>query len=393
MKTRITSLTILCLVLAAAPTLAQVPVTPVPPGYGHYCSLVYPSGGWAFSTLTSPNSDPCGDMLKSSPGGTVERAGLWNTAGENNVMVRCGGDLRIYRAHGGQATAIAYKQAKGKKNCIFIVAPTRLPIFGHPWGISKGNSGPDDDVDKVGESGFNYDLLQQQWNVSEFGQPQGPTLATQVDRYGRQEPRTGSPQECAARNQPSGCTINQAFEGSYDWGMPLGKPLVAVADGLVVGVAARDISSYNCVHTDKFQQEVFIEHQVGSGTYAEIFVTAYHHMSKTLVHKGDKVTRGQIIALNGTSGCSGGPHLDFSVLRLTNLSGARNYQFATTPLGYGVNGIQGVINPFAWAAPKQVDPWAWKSLGVAQPYGPVPVAEPGAFSIYLWLPGQAPPTY
>ena len=374
-----------------------VPVTPVPAGYGHYCSITYKNGGWVFGSLPSADSDPCGDLLKQNPGGSIQRAGLWNTQGENNVLVRCDGDLRIYRAHGSQPTDLAYDQSQGKKNCIFTVAPTRLPVFGHPWGTSKGKSGPDDDVDSVKESGFNYDILGEAWNVTEFGQPQDPQKpATQVDRYGRQQPYTGSVQECLARGKPPGCKIGHAFEGAYDWNMPVGKPLIAVADGYVVGAVARDVSEFigpNCQPTDKFQQEVFIEHQVGTGNYAEIFVTAYHHMSSTKVHTGDTVHKGEVIAYSGTSGCSSGPHLDLSVIRLTNLSGARSYEFATTPHGCGVNGVQGVIDPFGWSAPKQVDPWAWKSLGGQQPCSPAPKMELGAFSIYLWIPGQAPPSY
>jgi murein DD-endopeptidase MepM/ murein hydrolase activator NlpD len=374
-----------------------VPVIPVPPGYGHYCSITYQGGAWVFGSLPSTDSDPCGDLLKQFPGGSIQRAGLWNTQGENNVLVRCDGDLRIYRAHGSQPTDLAFDQSKGKKNCIFTVAPTRLPIFGHPWGISKGRAFPDDDVDTVNETGFNYNILGEPWDVSEFGQPQDPHKpATRVDRYGRQQPYPGSLLECGSLGRLPGCKIDHAFEGAYDWSMPVGKPLIAVADGYVVGAVARDISEFigpNCPSTDKYQQEVFIEHQVGAGIYAERFVSAYHHMSSTKVHTGDTVHKGDVIAYSGTSGCSGGPHLDLSVIRLTNLSGARSYAFATTPHGCGVNGAQGVIDPFGWSAPKGVDPWAWKSLAGQQPCSPAPAMELGAFSIHLWIPGQVPPSY
>ena len=67
-----------------------VPVTPVPPGYGHYCSVSYPGGGWAFATLSGTDTDPCQDLLQSSWGGTIQRAGLWATKGDNNVLVAAG---------------------------------------------------------------------------------------------------------------------------------------------------------------------------------------------------------------------------------------------------------------------------------------------------------------
>jgi hypothetical protein len=295
---------------ATPQALPPVPVTPVPQAYGAYCSVNYPSGDWKFDALRQPDAEPCLGILFSYPGGTVQRAGLWNTAGDNNVMVRCGTDLRLYRDYGDKPIAEASAEAKGKKNCIFIVAPTNLPIFARPWATTKGKAGPDDDV-SLCMSGFNYDVLKQPWDVSQFGQPQDPhTPATEVDRHGRQQPHQGTPEECARCGQPPTCTLSKAFEPAYDWGMPIGKPLIAVADGVVVGAVARDITQYKCTHTDKYQQEVFIEHQVGTGMSAEYFVSAYHHMSVTYVHTGDKVGRGEVIALSGTSGCSGGPHLD-----------------------------------------------------------------------------------
>jgi FG-GAP-like repeat len=62
--------------------------------------------------------------------------------------------------------------------------------------------------------------------------------------------------------------------------------------------------------------------------------------------------------------------------------------------GYGSNGLAGHIDPFGWAAPKGIDPWAWKSIGkTASVKFPSGLTDFGAFSINLWLPGQAPPTY
>jgi murein DD-endopeptidase MepM/ murein hydrolase activator NlpD len=51
---------------------------------------------------------------------------------------------------------------------------------------------------------------------------------------------------------------------------------------------------------------VYIDHGAG-------IVTAYFHMSKTLVAPGDTVARGQTIGLVGSTGRVTGPHLHWSV--------------------------------------------------------------------------------
>jgi len=47
--------------------------------------------------------------------------------------------------------------------------------------------------------------------------------------------------------------------------------------------------------------------------HADNYVTRYAHLSKILVKKGDKISKGQIVALSGSTGRSTGPHLHFEV--------------------------------------------------------------------------------
>ncbi|MEO8922969.1 MAG: hypothetical protein ABI330_09135, partial [Caldimonas sp.] len=226
------------------------PIIPVPAGYGHYCSVSDKQGNWAFE-FGGLEFDPCSDILGRFKTGVIRRAGLWSERGRNNVMVRCGDQKEPvpYRVIGVGASPIneAYKDNVKGRNCIFIVAPTELPIFNHPWtGITKWNA-PDLGV-LPGETGFNYDLFNQPWDVSAFGQSTNPpgTQAGMVDRHGNSMAHFGSTQECASLTPPQGsnCLIRDpwahAVEGAYDWSMDEGRPLVAMADGIVRGSRNRN---------------------------------------------------------------------------------------------------------------------------------------------------------
>ena len=74
-----------------------------------------------------------------------------------------------------------------------------------------------------------------------------------------------------------------------------GDPIVAANRGVVALVAGFFLAG----------NVVYVDH--GNGV-----VTAYFHMSKTLVAKGDTVARGQTIGLIGATGRVTGPHLHWS---------------------------------------------------------------------------------
>jgi murein DD-endopeptidase MepM/ murein hydrolase activator NlpD len=353
---------------------------PKPPGYGHYCSIVYPGGTWAFGAQAG-NSDPCGSLRKDFPGGTIARAGLWSEAGGNNVLLRCDGLVYVYRAQGAAPIDLAYADAAGQKNCVFTVAPTVLPIFGLPYGKTV-NIQQDPSSDVTIARGYDYNVYDVPMSVADFGQTPAAynPSAIWVDRMGRQR-------DYNYTNPNTQQTTRINGEAAYDWPMTGGKPIVSVADGEVIAARWRDVSDYNC--GPDAQGEIYVYHQVGTGVYAERFITYYAHESALNVTAGALVTKGTVLGKAGNTGCSGGNHLHFGVLRTTNLSGARSYAFELTPDGYGVNGIQGIIDPFGWQAPANVDPYAWMMLGSVDPKNAV--KEPGAFSIKLWQ-GAHPPS-
>lgn len=81
-----------------------------------------------------------------------------------------------------------------------------------------------------------------------------------------------------------------------DIGAPSGTNILAANDGTVIS------AGYN----NSYGYMVMIDH--GGG-----IVTLYAHASKLLVSKGTAVSRGQVIALVGSTGMSTGPHLHFEV--------------------------------------------------------------------------------
>jgi murein DD-endopeptidase MepM/ murein hydrolase activator NlpD len=358
----------------------NVPITDVPAGFGRYCSALYPNGKWGLKYLPGANSDPCANLIKPGLNGNVQRSGLWSTDKNNNVMRICDGDLGIYRQKRSEPLKLAYDDAAGKKNCVFIISPYALPVFSKPYKVYY----PFSEANVTTTNTHNYNFFKQPNNPADFGQPKNNSCPDSkvINRLGQQV--------CRAH-------------GGFDWLMPPLTDLLAVADGIVRVARWRDVRVFakkDDGTTDKNadcykkspQGEIYVEHQIGVGQYSERFLTYYAHVSKISVKPGAHVTRGQLLGKSGDSGCSSAPHLHFGVVRTTNLSGQRflsNIAFPET--GYGINDVSGQIDPFGWNAPQGVDPWAWKYLGVYQDEYVGTVTNPGAFSIRLWREGQAPP--
>ncbi len=86
-----------------------------------------------------------------------------------------------------------------------------------------------------------------------------------------------------------------------DFQARLGTPVYATGDGTIVK-AGKSYGGYG--------YQVEIDHGFG-------YVTKYAHLSKgsIKVKKGDKVTRGDVIALSGNTGLSKGPHLHYEVMK------------------------------------------------------------------------------
>jgi len=89
---------------------------------------------------------------------------------------------------------------------------------------------------------------------------------------------------------------DEKFHSGLDISVPLETPVKATADGIVSFAG----------WTPGGGNTVVVEHGHG-------FSTAYAHNRKMLVKVGQRVTRGEKIALSGSTGVSTGPHIHYEV--------------------------------------------------------------------------------
>lgn len=82
-----------------------------------------------------------------------------------------------------------------------------------------------------------------------------------------------------------------------DWAVPTGTPIVSTGDGVVVMTRKHPYAG----------NYVVVQH--GSR-----YKTRYLHLSRILVRKGQKVSRGQRIGLSGATGRVTGPHIHYELL-------------------------------------------------------------------------------
>ena len=139
----------------------------------------------------------------------------------------------------------------------------------------------------------------------------------------------------------------------YDYQMPEGTPLLAVADGTVLFAGLEPPRA--CPQLGRTVQALLVEvvHLTASG---DQFAVVYGHLSRIDVATGATVASGEQVGRSGNTGCSGTPHLHFGVFR-------------------NVSGEYRVLDPYGWHA-SVVDPWERDARGTA--------------SSWLWKPGEAP---
>ncbi|OGH47036.1 MAG: hypothetical protein A3A51_04645 [Candidatus Levybacteria bacterium RIFCSPLOWO2_01_FULL_39_10] len=117
--------------------------------------------------------------------------------------------------------------------------------------------------------------------------------------------------------------FNLSGHDGVDFATPVGTPIMAVDGGEVV------LSGDGAYGTT-----VVVKHEWGKSYYG--------HLSKMQVEVGDKVEKGEQIALSGDSGITTGPHLHFSI-KLNGHNARNGYYGKTDPLP--ILGIQSTLDP------------------------------------------------
>ncbi len=92
------------------------------------------------------------------------------------------------------------------------------------------------------------------------------------------------------------------FHNGIDIGVPIGTPVQAPDDAIVVATGNQDKYCYRAAY-GKF---IVLKHP-------DNLVTLYGHLSQIIVTKGESVKKGDIIGYSGRTGYATGPHLHFTV--------------------------------------------------------------------------------
>jgi len=102
--------------------------------------------------------------------------------------------------------------------------------------------------------------------------------------------------------------MNWNMRHCIDFALPIGTPIKAVANGVVLFTESRFHKSYPYKKFDNRANHVGIKHADGR---LSLYVHLQWHSVK--VRAGQKVRRGQIIALSGQTGYATYPHLHFGL--------------------------------------------------------------------------------
>jgi murein DD-endopeptidase MepM/ murein hydrolase activator NlpD len=375
---------------------------PLPAGYHIYCSV---RDAMRQNFDFSWADEPCEDIIQRT-GWTdahIERTGIFDTAARSSVVMRCEVSnvygIWTWGVPGVRALELARQSAfdgHAGQGCFFVAAPQRLPVFSAPFSLEPLPRGFE-----MSNSGYDFAAA-----------PGSPTITAAIDirLYSQNAldpsrctpPSAGCARVVSYRGQDRGLAPEDNQQG-FTWVMDAGAPLLAMAEGIVIGKRARPVTG---CHTPE-QNELYVRHVVGrslESRYSEAFVVHYAHLDfAENIDVGTVVNRGQVVGYVGRSGCTDGrSQLHLAVLRETNTARDSHAPVDITPGVFGIGGANpdnsvARIDPWGWMASQtraNIDPggylWYWSELPNLGPDRGTRIGG-GALSIALFRDGQAPP--
>lgn len=128
---------------------------------------------------------------------------------------------------------------------------------------------------------------------------------------------------------------------AYDYLTPLGTPLLAVRDGVILDCQDGESDKPDANYPGEPSNWIILGYRNTLGQKRSVL---YQHLMKGSVKvvKGQRVKAGQVIAKSGNSGNTTGPHL--------HLAGARYWMTRATRYGYMTSAAKRVYPPtLIWA--------------------------------------------
>lgn len=144
------------------------------------------------------------------------------------------------------------------------------------------------------------------------------STATPVPARAAERPWLGRPVPAQAANigpdrfYPYGATGHGRYPPHHgvEFVNPAGTPALAVAEGTIVVAGSDDLEVWG-QHLDYYGRLVILRLEARYGT--QPVYALYGHLSQVLVRVGQRVHKGEVIGLIGSTGIAMGPHLHFEV--------------------------------------------------------------------------------
>jgi hypothetical protein len=295
------ALVVAALCFSSATAIAVAPVGAAPPPDNRTYFAVFFGLEGAYSTgadclsftateLCTSSSGLCGSWTRTEPVGRETGIAFEFSFEEDGIPVTIDGRARI--------------NDRGKRDSLAAVARVRIAGESVNFGFTGRSTGPAKCLRLWGEWSRQNPPEQGEQDSdclarASFGDPAEPAY---VLPYPAGKEYRVSQTYCFAE-------AGHRTQLAYDFATPIGSEVIAARAG-VVRRTRQDLPDDGRGQGPGDHNHVYIEHDDGT-------VAFYAHLRQNgvRVQVGDRIESGQLIALNGNSGDTGGPHLHFGVYR------------------------------------------------------------------------------